>query len=333
MDYTDYTSAKVALAGPSGPSLCALFKYLSIETWKRMEFAYSQKGMRIWETTITQNLIFTLNAYKHQYKLPIVIQESEDEKTNGSDIELVLIYRQLGLAFYAPMQAKKLYKSDSYQAMEHNGQTQKLINYAKKRNGYPLYLLYNYHDPKDADITTQIRNQVGGVGLNGKAIQAKVANIEKYGCSVLSADYIYNTYYLNNHWIVNPKFLNLHSFNFGLPLGATNSAMPWENLVCAPAFVPGFQDVHLLKYGDDVDVWLNENRGWLNRHHGGLLNLPRSPEPFPRGIRELTSITNDGWLAFGHSKTKPQKGAKTDNHDAANDFRPMYRIMFTIESI
>lgn len=88
MDYTVYTSVKDKFAAT--PNLCDLFKLLSIETWKRMEHAYLKRGMKVFETTITQNLIFTINAFNEQYNLNIDIFEAADERTNGNDFELII---------------------------------------------------------------------------------------------------------------------------------------------------------------------------------------------------------------------------------------------------
>ncbi|MES1218871.1 MAG: hypothetical protein ABUT20_25420 [Bacteroidota bacterium] len=82
MEYTEYTAVKNKFI--SAPNLCDLFKLLSIETWKRMEYAYLKPSARLFETTITQNIIFTINAYNDQYGLNIQILEAEDEKTNGT---------------------------------------------------------------------------------------------------------------------------------------------------------------------------------------------------------------------------------------------------------
>ena len=71
MDYTEYTAVKNRFAAT--PNLCDLFKLLAIETWKRIEYAYLKPRVKVFETTITQNLIFSINAYNDQYNLNIEI--------------------------------------------------------------------------------------------------------------------------------------------------------------------------------------------------------------------------------------------------------------------
>ena len=90
MDYTEYTAAKNRLG--VNPNLCDLFKLLAIETWKRIEYAYIKERIKVYETTLTQNLIFSINAYSDQYGLNIDIFEATDEKTNGNDLELIIKY-------------------------------------------------------------------------------------------------------------------------------------------------------------------------------------------------------------------------------------------------
>jgi hypothetical protein len=74
MDYTVYTAVKNQFT--ANPNLCDLFKLLSIETWKRIEYSYSRARVKVFETTITQNLIFSINAYKDQFGLDIEILEA-----------------------------------------------------------------------------------------------------------------------------------------------------------------------------------------------------------------------------------------------------------------
>ena len=94
--------------------------------------------------------------------------------------------------------------------MEHGDQIVSLINYAEARNGYPLYLLYNYLD----DIPIQ------------------PADFELYGCSITDAYYLRDNYYnvrtirkpdgtSKLKWDI-PSFSDLHPSN----------AFPWHELVC-----------------------------------------------------------------------------------------------------
>ena len=49
MDYTEYTAVKNRFSAT--PNLCDLFKLLSIETWKRIEYAYLKSGVKVFEVT------------------------------------------------------------------------------------------------------------------------------------------------------------------------------------------------------------------------------------------------------------------------------------------
>jgi hypothetical protein len=205
MDYTDFTAIKNRLA--KSPNLCDLFKLISIETWSRMEYAYLKPRIKVFETTLTQNLIFTLNAYSEQYKLDIDIFEALDEKTNGNDFELIIRYPTEGVEFYAPIQAKKVYRNGKYNSVEHGDQIETLLKYAKKNKAKPLYLLFNYSSTKKL-------------------------NTEDFGCTLVSAEYLYNNYYnkrtvFDRHrksrqkWII-PTFDNLNP----------SPAFPWHDIVC-----------------------------------------------------------------------------------------------------
>ncbi len=114
MEYTEYTVVKNKFAAK--PNLCDLFMLLSIETWKRIEYSFLRPGGRINETTLTQNIIFTINAFTDQYGLDIVILEALDEKRNGNDFELIIKFPKENLEFYTPIQAKKIYKNGKYGA-------------------------------------------------------------------------------------------------------------------------------------------------------------------------------------------------------------------------
>jgi|GEM_PF-3072854 len=212
IDFTHFTAAKNSFE--ANPGLCNLFKFLSIETWKRIEFTYIKPRIKVYETTLTQNIAFATNAYVDFYPmLNIRVFEAENEKANGNDIELIIRFKNFDYDFYAAIQAKKIYRNNGYNAMDHGDQIVNLINYASDatRNAWPLYLLYNYIDP----IPTSINN-----------------DNELYGCSIVDAQYLRDNYY--NKRIVNkrdgtselkwliPFFNDLHPTH----------AFPWHQLVC-----------------------------------------------------------------------------------------------------
>lgn len=206
-------------------SLCDFFQVLAVDTWERIKFARTRKGLKIYETTITQNLLFELNRTKefinNKYGTnywDFKIYESINEKANGNDIELYLPYNGGYLLF--PIQAKlinhKGYKrkkmnDGDYRAMDHfvpstsSQQIDSLLDYAKKMRAIPLYLLYNY-------VNTTLQNKV---------ICSVNMPIEQYGCSISSALYIHNNYYSGGAWKI-PKFSDLHP----------GIAQPWFILTC-----------------------------------------------------------------------------------------------------
>jgi len=217
MDYTEYSAVKNRFSVT--PTLCDLFKLLSIETWKRIEYAYLKPGVKVFETTITQNLIFSINAYNDQYNLNIDIFEALDEKTNGNDFELIIRFPADGISYYAPIQAKKIYRTGKYDSMDHGVQIESLMDYANRNDAKPFYLLYNF-------TTTPINDGVTLTTPN-----------ELTGCTLVSADYLFNNHYnqrTNRNgdlaWLI-PDFYDLNP----------NEAFPWHELVC-PNNVKEFYD-------------------------------------------------------------------------------------------
>lgn len=211
MDYTQFTAVKNRLS--VSPNLCDLFKLLSVETWMRLKYAYIKAGVKVFETTLTQNLIFTINAFNDQYGLNIEILEALDEDTNGNDFELIIRYPNEGIEFYAPIQAKKLYRNGKYSSMDHGDQIKTLIDYASVNNANPFYLLYNY--------TTSPLSIINGV-----------YDIELLGCTLISAKYLFENFYnkresvdkngsILSKWLI-PSFNDLH----------LNHAIPWHELLC-----------------------------------------------------------------------------------------------------
>ena len=55
----------------TNPTECNWFQFFAQETWDRIGFARTRKGLKIFETTITQNLIFEYQASMELYQ-PIV---------------------------------------------------------------------------------------------------------------------------------------------------------------------------------------------------------------------------------------------------------------------
>lgn len=180
-------------------SICEELKRLSIDTWKRIGFVRTRKGLKIYETTITQNLLFELKKFSELCPTNVQIYEATNEKVNGNDIEIFL---QVGSHYiYLPTQAKILYKNSKYTAMDHGNQINDLILYSKRVGGFPLYLLYNYDNDR---------------------------SLIEYGCSLIPANYLLKNFAFARtiksgvkRWTI-PSFKDLHP----------TIALPWHNFFC-----------------------------------------------------------------------------------------------------
>lgn len=195
------------------PNLCNWFQLCAYDTWRRIEFARNQRGLRIFETTITQNILYEFAIYKLLYNLNIDMYESADEEANGNDIEFE--YTIGDQVMKLPMQAKIIYRDGRYPRMEHGSQIETLINYAEREGGYPLYILYNYY------------NDIPAI-LNNRRECGVRYNVQQYGISLVSAFHLHDNYYQrrinrNNNlaWRI-PHFLELHP----------DIAIPWFKLAC-----------------------------------------------------------------------------------------------------
>lgn len=111
--------------------------------WHRIGYSRSIRGMKVYETVITQNLVFDL-ALK---KLPgVVIFESMNERKNGSDllIEICCGSKVKKLV----VQAKIAYKNELFPMIDHKvggvQQIDLLLNYAKVNGCEPAYMFYGY---------------------------------------------------------------------------------------------------------------------------------------------------------------------------------------------
>ena len=194
------------------PTLCNLLQLLAVDTWERIAFARTRNGFKIYETTITQNLLYELRIYLEHYPhIPIKMFEAINEPVNGNDIELAIQTKQ-GFIL-VPLQAKLIYEDAKYTAMEHGNQINDLIAYAKSIGGIPLYLLYNY-----SPISLPNSNNFCDIPYYE----------EQFGCSLINAHYLLNHYAFkrtdrkgNAKWII-PSFTDLHP----------SPAIPWFVLAC-----------------------------------------------------------------------------------------------------
>ena len=230
--------------------LCKILRDLSQETWQRIQFARSRKGLKIYETTITQNLLFELHRQGSNNLISIF--EAIDEKTNGNDIELYIPYKT-GFIFL-PTQSKIIYKGGNYPRMEHGDQIKDLIQYANQMKGIPLYLLYNF---------------IPNVSLNNVICGITCTN-EDYGCSVIGAKFLLNTFAYkrkdkngNQKWNI-PDFNDLHpypAFPWFLPFCCDLSTDEKQKKVRGKFFSnffgSDFDEVKIYSKGE-----LEENKDW-----------------------------------------------------------------------
>lgn len=199
-------------------NLCDILEKLSQETWERIKFSRNRSGLKIYETTITQNLLYSI--HKNNNSIPIIIEEANDEKTNGNDLEIYLKIN--GGYIFLPTQAKIIYSNYKYIQMDHIGQIDDLINYAKLNRGFPLYLLYNY-----------VMNFIPSQSICG--IKLKDSH---YGCTLTSAKYLYNNFAYqrldkngNLQWII-PSFHDLHpSFSFPWIILGCCQCSDWRQII------------------------------------------------------------------------------------------------------
>ena len=115
-----------------------ILKIISAHVWNRIEYARTRKGFRIYETTITQELLhYTILAAKES-KFNIKLFEAESEKTNGNDIEC-FIETESGFVLL-PMQAKIIYKNSRYDQMSHKVGNKEQIDLLIDRNDQTINL-------------------------------------------------------------------------------------------------------------------------------------------------------------------------------------------------
>ncbi len=183
-------------------------EYFSVYTWNKIGFARKRNGLKMHETTITQDFVFELWVALEQYKWSISVFEATAESTNGNDLE-ILVCTKKGYIFLA-CQAKILYKSGGYDAIKHQvkskSQAELLIDYAKEKQGIPIYLFYNFC--KEGENLNQIKGLIGGT-----------YEIENLGCSIAFATDIKKEYYDNRKksaWEI-PSFKDIHP-KFAEPL-------------------------------------------------------------------------------------------------------------------
>lgn len=158
------------------PTICDVFKAASIDTWERIKFSRTTPGLKISETTITQNIVYELRLLKQRYMhVGYTLAESKHEDVNGRDMLLRILYPG-GRVYTFALQAKIIYHDlgskklktnlddGNYQQLKHmvgkaspipEPQVDKLLKYSKKRGYIPFYLLYNYVKKKYRGVNRQ----------------------------------------------------------------------------------------------------------------------------------------------------------------------------------
>lgn len=178
-------------------------KLFSVLTWNKIGFARSRDRLKIYETTITQELLFNFRLFAEATPIPIEIFEASSEKTNGNDFEILIEVEQGYILL--PCQAKIIWSGDKYQAITHTVgnefQINLLVNYAEKKGGFPIYMLYNFCE--NYQLQYEIRNKID-------------FDIEEYGCSLVPAIFVKENFYNKRtdkygklQWKV-PTFEDLH---------------------------------------------------------------------------------------------------------------------------
>lgn len=176
-------------------------KIYSRDIWNRLEFCLSRNDVKVYETTITQNLLYDIYRFQRlKQNCSIRLLEAKNEKVNGNDIE---IFVQKGDKYlFFPTQAKSIYPSGKYQQIRHKTankrQVDSLLEYADEQGGVPLYLMYNYYFGEEVKF---IKKSVG-------------CRIEDLGCSLINANYIYDKYFSPFASVVKglPSFCDFHPY-------------------------------------------------------------------------------------------------------------------------
>jgi hypothetical protein len=249
-------------------SLCDWSRFFSAAIWEKIEFCRSTAKFNIYETTITQDLIYQFWQLAQRKSVPIYLYQSRDEKANGNDIE---IYRQTskGYMLFA-CQAKIVNKNGRYPAIRHqvNGtyQIDLLLKYAQRMAGIPLYLLYNHHlDPIE----------------NSKLESRHKVPIHELGCSLFPAETLKSKYWnASKKRLSTPKFIDLHQ----------NEAVPLSTLFCPLVNNSLFESLQVqpskLRLYEESELF--DQRNWEDMLPLGKIGrISSSEERFTQGIKQI----------------------------------------------
>ena len=123
---------------------------IASDTWRRLGQAESI-GARLGEETLTDLLILDMLPHQRTNGFRIKHPTKGEEYVCGADLLLLIRYAG-GSGRRLALQAKKLYPSGRYEALNHTDksgsrQIDKLDRFARRWGAVPVYLLYNHMDP------------------------------------------------------------------------------------------------------------------------------------------------------------------------------------------
>ena len=217
------------------------FKNFSYEAWSRIKLSQKTKRVKTTETTLTENLVHGFFMLSNQFNLPIQLYEAQNERIFGNDLELAIETKNGYILL--PTQAKIIKKKGRYDFISHmvRGifQIELLENYAKKIQGIPLYLFYNYLD--------------GFEFIQERMELEKVIDfdISYYGCSLVKAESI-QKFREGTEWRI-PTFWDIHPQE-GIPMFQILNLIG-NNLNACPLFQQGINlENYQLKYYTEEEV-------------------------------------------------------------------------------
>lgn len=251
----------------SNLNINTFLKFFSIQVWHKLNFVFSSKGLRLNETTVTQDFVYQLYLLAKSKQFPVKIFESKNEKANGNDLE-ILVEIDKGVV-KLPCQAKIINRRGRYSKINHKidnkFQIDALIKYARRVKGIPIYLLYNYVSTPEQDN-----------------INALKYDEELYGCSIGEAhdlkSHAFNPAYKS------PHFYDLHDSCFKPLYLLLNAIYPKYSDSSLKEVLPSF-DSNKLKYYTIEDILDDFN--WIDlTPAAGLGNIPIESD-FLKRLNEL----------------------------------------------
>ena len=188
--------------------VCEFLSYYSAKTWHDLMCVHHEL-FKMYEVTITQNLVREFLIHKKMFSLPMHIYESVNEQANGNDLE-IFVETQNGFLFI-PVQVKVIKQGYKYPSINHPVGTKQqidcLIDYANKKRGIPAYIFYNYCE--DYEFEDYVSDYLPGL------------DTEQFGCTIGNAYSINSNFFERaglRKWSI-PTFQELHMpLNYAVPL-------------------------------------------------------------------------------------------------------------------